>query len=309
MMKNRFKIAIIGAGYMAEEYLKVLVNKKVYCEGIFSRTISKSRILKNKFKIKKLYKSLNDLKNDRQIDALIIAVNAESTNYILNNLEIPKYKILCEKPVGINYEQTKKIVSKIKNKHFYVALNRRFYSSNLKAGYLISKNKGKRLISIRDQELQNSKSKLYNKNLMYWNSVHLIDYINIYARGKLDKVEKIKKFKDNKFSENLTRLIFSSKDEVLYHCNWNSPGSWSVNVIQKDHSIEMKPLENLVQEKIIKGKRVRIIHDKEKIDLKFKPGLYRQISNFLNMLSNKKHKLVNLNDYFITVKLINKMYV
>ena len=35
MMKNRFKIAIIGAGYMAEEYLKVLVNKKVYCEGIF----------------------------------------------------------------------------------------------------------------------------------------------------------------------------------------------------------------------------------------------------------------------------------
>ena len=51
------------------------------------------------------------------------------------------------------------------------------------------------------------------------------------------------------------------------------------------------------------------MHDKEKIDLKFKPGLYRQISNFLNMLSNKKHKLVNLNDYFKTVKLINKMYV
>ena len=196
--------------------------------------------MKSKFKIKKLYKSLNDLKNDRQIDALIIAVNAESTNYILNNLEIPKYKILCEKPVGINYEQTKKIVSKIKNKHFYVALNRRFYSSNLKAGYLISKNKGKRLISIRDQELQNSKSKLYNKNLMYWNSVHLIDYINIYARGKLDKVEKIKKFKDNNFSENLTRLIFLVKMKYCIIAIGIRPLLGQLMLFKKDHSIEMK---------------------------------------------------------------------
>ena len=28
MIKNKFKIAIIGAGYMAEEYLKVLSKKK-----------------------------------------------------------------------------------------------------------------------------------------------------------------------------------------------------------------------------------------------------------------------------------------
>ena len=45
-MKNRFKIAIIGAGYMAEEYLKVLVNKKVYCEGIFSRLLAYTRSVK-----------------------------------------------------------------------------------------------------------------------------------------------------------------------------------------------------------------------------------------------------------------------
>ena len=308
-MKKKFKIAIIGAGYMAEEYLKVFSSKKISCEGIFSRTASKSQILKKKYKIKRIYTSLNDLKNDNQINALIIAVNAESTQNVINNLDIYKYKVLCEKPVGVNFEETKKIISKIKNEYFYVALNRRFYSSNLKAHDLVNKNKGKRLISIRDQELQNSKSKLYNKNLMYWNSVHLIDYINMYARGKLVKIEHLKKFKDNKFSENLTRLIFSSKDEVLYHCNWNSPGPWSINIIQKDHSVEMRPLEDLVQEKLIKGKRIRINHNKSKIDSKFKPGLFYQVNNFLRMLSNKKHKLVKLNDYFNTVKLIKKLYV
>ena len=50
---------------------------------------------------------------------------------------------------------------------------------------------------------------------MYWNSVHLIDYIRIFARGRLRKVSKIKKFNDNKFSETISKLYFSSKDE---HC-------------------------------------------------------------------------------------------
>jgi len=293
---------------MAEEYLKVFSSKKIQCEAIFSRTTLKSTILKKKYNIKKIYKSLNDLKNDNQINALIITVNEVSTQNLINNLDIRKYKILCEKPVGINFEETKKIISKIKNEHFYVGLNRRFYSSNLKANYLISKNKGKRFISIRDQEMQNFKSKKVNKSLMYCNSVHLIDYITIYARGKLLKIQRLKEFKNNKFSENLTRLIFSSKDEVLYHCNWNSPGPWSINIIQKNHSIEMKPLENLVQEKLIENKRIRILHNKSKIDRIFKPGLFIQVSEFIRMLKNKKHKLVNLNEYFNTVKLIKKIY-
>lgn len=309
MIKKNFKIGLIGAGYMAEEYLKVFLKKKIILEAIYSRTISKSEILKKKYKIKKIYKSLNDLKNDDQINALIIAVNAEATKNIIDNLNICNYRILCEKPVGINFDETKKIITKMKNKDFYVALNRRFYSSNLKAFNLIIKNNGKRLISIRDQELQNSRSKLYNKNLMYWNSVHLIDFINIYARGKLLKIQRLKKFENNKFSENITRLFFSSKDEVLYHCNWNSPGPWSINIIQKNQSFEMKPLENLVQEKLIKGKRIRIFHDISKIDLKFKPGLFIQVNEFLKMLNDKKHKLVSLNDYFNTVKLIKKLYV
>ncbi len=309
MIKKKFRIAIIGAGYMAEEYLKVLLYKKIQCEAIYSRTFIKSKLLKKKYNIKKIYKNLNDLKFDKKINALIIAVNEVSTVSILNELDISNYKILCEKPVGVNYHQTKKLISKIKNNHFYIGLNRRFYSSNIEAKKIIDMKKGKRFISIRDQQFQNTKINFVNKNIMYCNSVHLIDYINLYARGEIVKVQKLKKLKDYEFSENITRLIFSSKDEVLYHCNWNSPGIWSVNIIQKDQRCEMKPLEDLIQEKIIKGKRKRFVFKKSEIDNNFKPGLFLQVNEYLKMLTNKKHKLINIKDYFKTVKIIKKIYV
>lgn len=294
---------------MAEEYLKVFASKLIQCQGIYSRTLSKAKKLKNKYNIKKLYSSLNDLKSDNEIKAIIILVNEDSTQNLINSLDINKYRILCEKPIGMNLNETKKIISKISIKNFYVALNRRFYDSNIKAKKLIKKINGKRLISIRDQETQNSKSNIRNKNWMFLNSVHLIDYINIYARGRIVKIKRIKKFKDYQFSEHLVILYFSSKDQVIYYCNWNSPGIWSVNIVQKNHSIEMKPLENLVQEKMIKRKRIRIFHDKSKFDTKFKPGLFNQVNEFLKMLEDKKHNLVNLKDYYKTVKIINKIYV
>ena len=307
-MKKNFNIAIIGAGYMAEEYLKVFSNKKIECRGIYSRTLSKAKRLKKKYNIQKLYLSLDDLKNDNKIKAIIILVNEESTKNLINKLDVNKYKILCEKPVGINIDETKKITSKINSRHFYVALNRRLYGSNIKAKKLIKNIKGSRLISIRDQEMQNAKSNIRNKNWMYLNSVHLIDYINFYARGKIVKINRIKKFKNYQFSDHLVILYFSSKDQVIYYCNWNSPGTWSVNIIQKNHSIEMKPLENLVQEKLIKGKRVRIFHNKSNFDTLFKPGLFNQVTEFLKMLKGKNHNLVNLKEYYKTVKIINKIY-
>ena len=46
---------------MAEEYLKVFPESKTIYYGIYSRTLTKSKFLK-KYKITKLYKSIEDLK-------------------------------------------------------------------------------------------------------------------------------------------------------------------------------------------------------------------------------------------------------
>ena len=310
-MNKNYKIAILGAGYMAEEYLKVLAKKNIYCETIFSRTLSKCKRLKKKYKIKQISKSLDEFNANKEIQAIIITVNEISTFSILKQLDLSRYKILCEKPVGIDFDETKKILSLLKKnkKNFFVSLNRRFYGSTIKAKNIVNKFKGKRFISIRDQQLQDTGSSILNQRVMYCNSVHLIDYINLYARGEIVKIQRLKNLKNNQFSENITRLTFSSKDEVIYHCNWNSSGIWSVNIIQENQRCEMKPLESLVHEKIIKGKRKRIIFKATQEDNNFKPGLFLQVNEYLKMLTNKKHKLVNLKDYFETVKIIKKIYV
>ena len=310
MINNNPKIGIIGAGYMAEQYLRVLLKKKIFCEAIYSRTYSKSESLKKKYKIKKNCKSLAEFKSLKCINGLIIAVNDVSTFYLLKNIKIDKYKILCEKPVGVSFAQTSKIGKILKKKSckFYVGLNRRFYSSTLEAIKLINKNRNKRIIYINDQQLQNTGNLFIDKNVMYCNSVHLIDYIKIFARGNLKKIIRIKKFKNYLFSQHISRLIFSSNDEVLYTCNWNSPGSWSINVIQKNLRCEISPLENLSIEKLEKNKRKKFHIKKSKLDKNFKPGLYLQTSEFIKLLKNKKHKLLEFKKYFQTVKLINKIY-
>lgn len=307
MINKNIKIGIIGAGYMAEEYLKVLSKKKVWCEAIYSRTLSKCEQLRKKYKIKKVYKDFNELKN---LQALIIAINDTSTLSILKKLDLSKYKILCEKPVGVSFNETEKVFSIIKkNKSkFFVGLNRRFYNSTIKATNLVKQGFGKRIIHIQDQQMQNTNKPFVNKNIMYCNSVHLIDYVRIFARGELVKLSKIKNFKNNTFSQNITRLIFSSKDEVLYSCNWNSPGAWSVNIIQNNQRCEMSPLENLMFEKLVYNKRKRLNFKKSKIDNDFKPGIYFQVNEFLKMLQNKKNKLIKFEEYFETVKLIKKIY-
>ena len=138
---------------------------------------------------------------------------------------------------------------------------------------MISSESGKRFIKITDQQNQKHKSQIINLNLMYTHSIHLIDLISVFARGKITKVRKIKKYKKNKFHEIITKIYFSSKDEVLYYCNWNSPGAWSLNIIQNKQRCELKPLEDLTYETI--NNKNRIIRNKflrDKKDNKYKPG-------------------------------------
>jgi predicted dehydrogenase len=310
MLNKKLQIGIIGAGYMSNQYLKVIkASKNIECSAIFSRTKNKPTILKRKYKIKKVFDNINDFILKNKFDGLIVAVNEQSAFKVLRKVYKLKCPILFEKPLGVNYNQANLIKRLIKNKkNIYIALNRRFYSSTLQAKEIITKKKNKRLIKIDDQETQKF-SKLVNNNLMYSNSIHLIDYITIFARGKLVKVQKIKSYKKNKFHEVIVKLFFSSQDEVLYYCNWNSPGSWSVSITQKDQRCEMKPLEQLTYEKFGKNKKIFRYKIKSNIkDIKFKSGLYYMLEEFKKLIKQKKHEIPNFLDYFNTIKLIKIIY-
>ena len=88
------RILIIGAGKIAEEYLKVIkVNKNIVTSCIFSRTYTKALSLSKKFKIKNTFKNKEDIvKNMNIFDAIIVAVNIDNNLYLFKFFLILKKK-------------------------------------------------------------------------------------------------------------------------------------------------------------------------------------------------------------------------
>ena len=112
---KKIKIGIIGSGYMAQEYIKVLKNIKIEVTGVVSRNLKKRKFAsKNRIKF---FSSIDQLYNKTKPDAFIIAVSELSLKKVL--IETFKFKTfnLVEKPIGINLKESNLItkISKMQN--------------------------------------------------------------------------------------------------------------------------------------------------------------------------------------------------
>lgn len=312
MKKN--KIAIIGAGYMAEEHIKVFKSiKSVKISGIYSRTLSRASKLAKKYNIPYTAKNISDLYNKTKSHAVVICVSSINTKKVC--LESFRYSWMCliEKPIGYNYKDALFLYKKslkLKNKIF-IALNRRHYGSTIKILNDLRLSKQKRLIEVTDQEDLEMQRKFGEnpkiiKNFMYANSIHLIDYINLFGRGKIKSVQPTIRWNEKKPNFILYTIKFFSGDLAIYKAFWNRPGPWSVIISTKKKRWESKPLENLnIQQKNSrKIKKIKL----NIIDKKFKPGLKIQAIQFLKAINNLDNNLPTIKDGFETVKLIKKIY-
>ena len=150
---KKINFGIIGAGVIAEEYLKILSkNKKINISGIVGRTKKNSKRLSLKYNTN-LFSTIDDLIREN-LDIIIVAVNILSTVFVAKKLSKFKGKILFEKPLGVNLKQTLKISNHLsKNKkNCFVALNRRFYENIRFAKELLVNDKSKKIIQVIDQE-------------------------------------------------------------------------------------------------------------------------------------------------------------
>ena len=191
------KICFIGAGRMSLEHIKVFSNiKNVKIQAISSRSIDKIIEIKKKYPLIKMYTDTRKMFISENPDAAIIAVNEESLLNVCKKVFSFPQPLLIEKPIGYNLSQNKKIINllkKFKKKNCFVALNRRYFNSTKNIIKKLSNHKGKRKIYITDQQYNLKskyphKSNIVRKNMMFANSVHLIDYVNILSRGKIKNI-------------------------------------------------------------------------------------------------------------------------
>lgn len=241
-----------------------------------------------------------------------LAINASTARTLFDTnmklLQSGIKTILTEKPgAQTSYEmQQLACCAKEKNAQIYVGYNRRYYASVLAARDIIEQDGGVRSFNFEFTELPQVIQPVSGdiSYRFYSNSTHVID-LAFYLGGVPEKMCCHILDHQGKY---LTATNFSgsgkSKAGALfsYHANYLAPGRWCVEMLTNDHRLILRPLEKLQLQNIGSMEVYQAPSIDYSLDEAYKPGLYRQVSAFLeghdpSLLSLQEHlKMMALYD-------------
>lgn len=312
-MKNCKKICLLGSGEMAHAYATVFQHISGYClSSVVSKKFNNAKIFAKKYNID-AFKSLKEVKIYSQPEIIIVCITPTELKKVIKELLIfDNIKIFLEKPIGINYNESKEIFKILKaKKNFYPLLNRRFYQSTIEAKKILDKEiRQKRYIIINNYHnfLHAKKKGFIGNNLKFWpymNAIHLLDYLFIFGRSKICSVKKILDQRLDAARKVLSYQIkFDSGDIAIYNTHYNLEGFWSVVVHTKNQTLELKPLEQLTQKKKNFTRKVLLSN----IDMLYKPGIKNMIENLIINKNNKNLFKIKISHIKKLMRLINIIY-
>jgi predicted dehydrogenase len=288
-------IWLLGTGYMAIEYAKVLKDL-----GCTFTTIGRGDENCQKFEkevgIKPISGGIKEflLTNPQIPNAVINAAGIDllsETTHLLLDFGV-KY-ILLEKPGFGSIDEFEPLYQKALNKKVTILLayNRRFYASVQHALKMIENDGGAKSMVFDFTEWSHvigslAKSKVEHNNWFYGNSTHLID-LAFFMCGT-PKIMHCHVSGQNKINWHPHASIFSgsgiTEQNVLfsYHANWAGPGRWGIDIITGKNRYIYKPLEKLHM-MALGSVAINLVEDIDySLDEKFKPGIYLQTQKFLN---------------------------
>lgn len=308
------KIAIIGSGYMAREYYRVLANdNSVEMAGIYSRKPEAAQDIVGDNSSVFIADSIESLYFNTQADGVIVAVSELALPQIMKEVFAFNWVSLVEKPVGIDLKTAEKIAFEASRSQriSFAALNRRYYSSTLKLMDELQGAEGIRVVRINDQEnlvlaSKANQPKLVLDNWMHANSIHLIDYFSFLCRGELVQVASERKNLSAGTFLVTSNLNYSSGDIGVYNAYWNTPSSWSVNINVGDRELELKPLETYRLRSLSEMKWTEC--GPSEVDIEFKPGLELMCRDFMRALAGLNSSLQTIEQALGTRRLISKIY-
>lgn len=314
IMKNKIKVAFIGAGYMAKEHIKAFADiEGVELAGILSRTRIKAELLAAEFGITEVCDSITELYQKTQAQLVVISVSVIAVkNSCFEAFEYP-WVCLIEKPAGYDLEEAETIAAKanMQGAIAYVALNRRHYSSTTAVMNEFCSIPGPRLVNVFDQEDQVAARKANQpevvvQNWMYANAIHMVDYLRIFCRGTVESVDPIMHWDAENPGFVAAKILFSSGDIGLYQAIWNGPGPWAVTITTQEKRCELRPLEQATLQ--LNGSRRSDLMPCSERDTKFKPGLRAQAEEAVKAISGQPHNLPSLSEALLSMRLVKEIY-
>ncbi len=312
-MKSKVKVALIGAGYTANEHLKAFKDiEETEIVGIFSRTRERAENLAKNYSVKGVYNSIEELWEKSEAQIVVITVNEPSMPKTIEKCLQFGWLIIAEKPPALSVDEAEYVlkIASEKNKEIYIALNRASYSVTRYVVNEIEKKEGKRVIIVQDQEdperaLNLGQPKEVTERWMYANSIHLFDYFRIFGRGEAIKVKTFGELNNKKPCFIESHIEFDSGDYGVYQAFWNEPAPWAVAVHLPDVRYEIRPLEE-GKKQVRWGKSEEINVDEW--DRKFKPGFRRQAAEMVKIATGERGEVPTLEDAIKTMKLIREVY-
>lgn len=313
-MRRDESVLLVGTGQMGIEYAKVLKQM-----GVKFIAVGRSQRSANKFEdetgTKAFFGGINKWlkENKRQPQKAIVSVSGEELGNVTIELLKSGFKlILVEKPGGKDAKDIKKVAeeARIKNARVFIAYNRRFYASVLEAKKIITKDGGVRSFSFEFTEWSHIVSKLKTPQVILekWflhNSTHVLD-LAFFLGGKPEKVSSY--CKKGSLPWHSSGSIYTgagiSKNGALfsYQANWEAPGRWGVEVLTNKHRFIFRPLEKLQVQNIGSIETEEVAID-NKLDIQFKPGLYKQAESFLG----DKRNLCSIHEQADNLDFYNKI--
>lgn len=311
---KKWKIAIVGSGYMAQEHAKAFASlPNVEIAGVCGRSRARAEALAASYGVP-IYDSVAALHTGTQADAVVVAVNELSVREVCLAAFAHPWLCFLEKPVGIDLPQAEGITAAAKRAgtRAYVALNRRSYASTRQALQELACNDGARLISVLDQQdmvsaREGGQPDKVVRNYMYANSIHLIDYLNLFGRGEIVAVQPTHRWNAENPGYVVATIHYASGDVGVYQAVWNGPGPWVVTVTNPQVRLEMRPLEKLGIQR--RGERRLTEVPADAIDTEFKPGLRHQAEQIVELLQGRPTSLATLDEATRSMALCADIYV
>ncbi len=297
------KILLVGTGYMAKEYFRVLKDLDVEIMVVGRGQTGADEFNKEFGILPKTGGVENYLKTcSERFDGAIVAVGVDVLKRTaIEVLRLNCSRILLEKPGGLNFDEILELHEMSSNidSQIFIAYNRRFYSSVNQAMKLIEEDGG--ILSGNFeftewshviQELKVSDN--IKNNYFLANSSHVLD-LAFYLMGK---PKDLSSFADGDCGWHKPSIFAGSgitDRNVLfsYSANWESAGRWGIELLTAKRKLVLRPMEKLFEQKLGELTVNEVNVNEALIDDKYKPGVFKEVQAFLSEGSDSPLKTLD----------------
>ena len=284
-------VLLVGAGYMAKEYAKVL-------HGLKQSFVVVGR---GEESAKKFEQETGEAVMRGGVSSFIAGQTAIPSHAIVavgikdlygNALDLLKAgvkHILLEKPGSLRLEEFQKLTDEAKKQgsEVSIAYNRRFYASTRAAKRYIEEDGGVASFNFEFTEWlhvfeEQGRLRDILPHLFLANSSHVAD-LAFFLGGEPTEFSCYRK-ESSQWKDIYTSFAGAGKTKsgalFCYQANWEAPGRWAVEILTNRRRLIFRPLEKL-QIQRMKGVQTFFADVDYSFDEDYKPGLYLETQSFL----------------------------